>query len=145
MAALPAPGEPGAVLEWTQFPVGHVVPAPRWGHSFVAVTADHIVLFGGLASNGDVFSDIFLYTISSGKWVRPRLSGVVPSGRWGHSATVVARYRVLIGARARARVCGREGVCAVCVGCVPRFRRAARRAAPPRACACVPMHGKVIK
>jgi len=74
-------------------------PADRWGHTATSIDADHVVVFGGEGSTPGVYlNDVYLFSGDSGEWqhLHPRgyerggaADRLIPSGRMGHSATVV--------------------------------------------------------
>lgn len=71
------------------------VPGGRWGHSLVAVGPTHVVLFGGLAG-GKMYDDTWLLDVEHGRWAPMTVTGTQPSGRWGHTATLVGSAHIYV-------------------------------------------------
>eukprot|EP00500_Bicosoecida_sp_ms1_P011616 CAMPEP_0203822116 /NCGR_PEP_ID=MMETSP0115-20131106/45283_1 /ASSEMBLY_ACC=CAM_ASM_000227 /TAXON_ID=33651 /ORGANISM="Bicosoecid sp, Strain ms1" /LENGTH=338 /DNA_ID=CAMNT_0050731147 /DNA_START=76 /DNA_END=1088 /DNA_ORIENTATION=- len=76
-------------------PAGAPVPAGRWGHSLTAVGPAHMVLFGGLAG-GKMYDDTWLLDVATGRWSIMVNAGSPPSGRWGHTATLVGASHIYV-------------------------------------------------
>lgn len=82
---------------WHQVPesTSNVHPTGRFGHSAV-VAGDLMVLFGGRTSN-EFFCDTWGYDFTTSSWAQMQCSGEIPSGRCGHTATIVKdRYMYVI-------------------------------------------------
>ena len=79
------------VNRWTQACEAPGVPWTRSGHTVVSISGGFL-MFGGSADteNGDLrhTNDVWLYSPTSRRCRPLRCSGVSPSGRFGHSATV---------------------------------------------------------
>jgi hypothetical protein len=79
-------------VAWVQRPPNGDVPGPRSGHS-ITVRREQALLFGGCGVKGSqpqVFREAYLLHISDGyRWERLQLTGLEPSPRWRHTATLL--------------------------------------------------------
>lgn len=63
------------------------VPEPRSRHTCTALHARLVFIGGGDQSR--LFNDVHLYDSETREWSVVRAKGKAPSGRWGHSTTLV--------------------------------------------------------
>eukprot|EP00824_Muranothrix_gubernata_P003834 TRINITY_DN148_c0_g1_i2.p1 TRINITY_DN148_c0_g1~~TRINITY_DN148_c0_g1_i2.p1 ORF type:complete len:427 (+),score=62.98 TRINITY_DN148_c0_g1_i2:327-1607(+) len=88
------------MASWTPLRLAGKSPLPRWGHAVVVLGKSSALVYGGMGplnqfdSLGDVFQ---METAGLGSWsVRP-VTGVVPSPRSGHTATLVGTRLFVLG------------------------------------------------
>ena len=79
---------------WMQPKVSGFAPTPRYGHTITLVPDGRIMLFGGTSiGEGSVVpkynDDVRQLDTDSMIWTRPRVNGHTPTGRYGHSATLL--------------------------------------------------------
>ena len=94
-------------LKWVALGAGNA-PSGRWGHTVTRVTSNHVVMVGGIAG-GKIFNDTSVYDITSQRWMQPAVSGTPPTGRWGHSATLVEAEDGALKSDSLVVLGGREG------------------------------------
>lgn len=77
------------VWRWKPVETGGLRPSPREGHTAVAVE-EYLVVFGGCFLDRECFSDVRVLDTVEDRWLAPVVSGVGPTPREGHTATLVA-------------------------------------------------------
>jgi len=77
------------VWHWKPVETGGLRPTPREGHTSVAVE-EYLVVFGGCFLDRECFGDVRVLDTVEDRWFAPVVSGVGPTPREGHSATLVA-------------------------------------------------------
>lgn len=85
--------------QWAYPTIEGVAPSPRGGHSATLVGAS-LIIFGGhyYAGKNDGFvylNDTIVLDVNDNRWYRPKLNGIPPPARYGHSA-VLAGSRIVI-------------------------------------------------
>ena len=65
-------------------------------HHSAAVVKDCVYIFGGKSASG-CFNDLYVFDTKTNKWSNPSLGGIVPAGRWGHSAVANGSKMVVFG------------------------------------------------
>lgn len=73
-----------------------IYPAPRSRHTALVSTLQQVIMFGGGGKN-KIFDDLWLLDIETLTWMQPHCTGKKPSGRWGHSATLVQQTMYVYG------------------------------------------------
>ena len=79
---------------WMQPKTAGFAPTPRYGHSLTLTPDGRLMLFGGVsldktASLPRYNDDVRQLDTDSMIWTRPRVNGSTPTGRFGHSATLM--------------------------------------------------------
>lgn len=75
--------------KWTTIHMKHdTVPVERHGHTVVNYK-EKLYLFGGTPDGSSGLSDLLVLDTNNNCWVRPTVHGVLPAGRYRHTATVV--------------------------------------------------------
>lgn len=75
--------------KWTTIPMKNdSVPVERHGHTVVNYK-DKLYLFGGTPDGSSGLSDLLVLDAVNNCWIRPTVHGVLPSGRYRHTATVI--------------------------------------------------------
>lgn len=75
---------------WTTIPMKHEsVPVERHGHTVVNYK-EKLYLFGGTPDGSSGLSDLLILDSVNNCWTRPEVHGVLPAGRYRHTATVIA-------------------------------------------------------
>lgn len=69
-------------------------PTPRYGHSLTLTPDGRLMLFGGVSLDKDASlpkynDDVRQLDTDTMIWTRPRVNGSTPTGRFGHSATLM--------------------------------------------------------
>ena len=87
---------------WMQPKTAGFGPTPRFGHTLSLTQDGRLLMFGGCSIVKDTgipkyLSDVRQLDTDTMLWTRPRIEGVVPTARYGHSASVVGRYIVVCG------------------------------------------------
>ena len=82
-----------------------IPPSPRGGHSATKV-GRFIVIFGGHFYSGKdtgfkYLNDTYLLDIDNNKWLRPHTSGIPPSPRYAHSATLAGQRIIFFGGKGK--------------------------------------------
>ena len=80
---------------WMQPKTGGFAPSPRYGHSLTLLPDGRLMMFGGVSIDRDkggvpqYHDDVRQLDTETMMWTRPRIAGHTPTGRFGHSATLV--------------------------------------------------------
>lgn len=81
--------------KWTTIPMKNdSVPVERHGHTVVNYK-DNIYLFGGTPDGSSGLSDLLVLDAINCCWVRPVVRGILPAGRYRHTATVIGSHMYL--------------------------------------------------
>ncbi|XP_067148769.1 kelch domain-containing protein 3 [Apteryx mantelli] len=91
-------------LRWIKLPPvwtnsrDHVreVPYMRYGHSAVLID-DTIYIWGGRNDTEGACNVLYAFDVNTHKWFTPKVSGMVPGARDGHSACVLAKSMFIFG------------------------------------------------
>lgn len=88
-------------FSWLQPRTGGFAPSARRGHSLSLLTDGRLLLFGGGALDSDHCTPCYcndLRTLDTDTmiWTRPKVLGVLPTGRFGHSATLLDNNTKLV-------------------------------------------------
>ncbi|XP_058410325.1 kelch domain-containing protein 3 isoform X2 [Diceros bicornis minor] len=91
-------------LRWTKLPPvrpairgqAPVVPYMRYGHSTVLID-DTVFLWGGRNDTEGACNVLYAFDVNTHKWSTPRVSGIVPGARDGHSACVLGKTMYIFG------------------------------------------------
>jgi N-acetylneuraminic acid mutarotase len=70
------------------------VPEPRSRHTCTALHTRLVFIGGGDQSR--LFNDVHLYDCETREWSVVRAKGKAPSGRWGHSTTLVDSNKLFV-------------------------------------------------
>ncbi|EGD73673.1 hypothetical protein PTSG_05386 [Salpingoeca rosetta] len=89
---------------WTAVKAGGQPPTARDFHS-AATFGDKVFVFGGSMEieSKDIFTyynDVVVFDTTRQAWVRPQVSGAVPSVRWAHAAAVYKNKMIVFGGTA---------------------------------------------
>ena len=89
--------------QWAYPTIEGVPPSPRGGHSATLVGAS-LIIFGGHyyagKSEGFVYlSDTIVLDVNDNRWYRPKLNGIPPGPRYGHTAVLAGSRIVIFGGR----------------------------------------------
>lgn len=76
-------------------------PNARYGHSLTLTVDGRLLIFGGCSINPETGipkynDDVRQLDTDSMVWSRPRANGQTPTGRYGHTATLLSDGRVLV-------------------------------------------------
>jgi N-acetylneuraminic acid mutarotase len=79
---------------WMQPRVNGFAPSPRYGHSMTLLGDGRLMLFGGVTfdnKNGipHYNNDVRQLDTETMTWARPKINGHTPTGRYGHTATLI--------------------------------------------------------
>lgn len=79
---------------WMQPKTGGFAPGPRYGHSLTLLPDGRLIMFGGVSITGahgipHYNDDVRQLATDTMMWSRPSVAGQTPTGRFGHSATLV--------------------------------------------------------
>ncbi|KAI1240455.1 hypothetical protein IHE44_0008878, partial [Lamprotornis superbus] len=91
-------------LRWIKLPPvwtnsrDHVreVPYMRYGHSAVLID-DTVYIWGGRNDTEGACNVLYAFDVNTHKWFTPKVSGMVPGARDGHSACVLAKSMFIFG------------------------------------------------
>ncbi|KAM6298299.1 KLDC3 protein, partial [Thinocorus orbignyianus] len=91
-------------LRWIKLPPvwtnsrDHVreVPYMRYGHSAVLID-DIVYIWGGRNDTEGACNVLYAFDVNTHKWFTPKVSGMVPGARDGHSACVLAKSMFIFG------------------------------------------------
>ncbi|KAJ7419301.1 hypothetical protein WISP_54826 [Willisornis vidua] len=91
-------------LRWIKLPPvwtnsrDHVreVPYMRYGHSAVLID-DTVYIWGGRNDTEGTCNVLYAFDVNTHKWFTPKVSGMVPGARDGHSACVLAKSMFIFG------------------------------------------------
>jgi len=78
----------------TMTPTG-TPPEPRHGHIAVAAF-NNIIIFGGRGNDNKIYNDIFILDTAHQKWIKPKVGGDIPSGRYYHASCVIEHSTAII-------------------------------------------------
>ena len=86
---------------WAQPRCAGFGPTARYGHSLTLTTDGRLFVFGGCSINADsgvpkYNDDLRQLDTDTMLWTRPRVSGHLPTGRYGHSSTLLADGKILV-------------------------------------------------
>lgn len=86
---------------WMQPRTAGFGPSPRYGHSLTLTVDGRLLVIGGCSINAETsvpkyLDDIRQLHTDNMVWSRPRVGGHVPTGRYGHSATLLAHGKILL-------------------------------------------------
>lgn len=86
---------------WMQPKTAGFGPTPRYGHTLTLTIDGRLIVIGGCTINPDsgvpkYNDDIRLLDTDTMVWTRPRVSGLVPTGRYGHSASLLSDGRIAL-------------------------------------------------
>ena len=88
--------KPTTGYRWTKIGYKGAAPARREGHTSVAVE-DYIITFGGCYLDKKCFNDLFVFNTRTNSWVVPKVSGMPPLEREGHTSTMVGPLMYVYG------------------------------------------------
>eukprot|EP00944_MAST-04C_sp_MAST-4C-sp1_P003610 g3610.t1 len=88
--------KPTTGYRWTKIGYKGAAPARREGHTSVAVE-DYIITFGGCYLDKKCFNDLFVFNTRTNGWVVPKVSGMPPLEREGHTSTMVGPLMYVYG------------------------------------------------
>ena len=88
--------KPSTGYRWNKIGYRGAAPARREGHTAVAVE-DYIITFGGCYLDKKCFNDLFVFNTRTNNWVVPKVSGMPPLEREGHTATMVGPLMYVYG------------------------------------------------
>lgn len=76
-------------------------PSPRYGHSLTLTLDGRLLIYGGCSINSETGVPTYLDDLRELHtermlWSRPRVSGKPPTGRYGHTATLLAQGKILV-------------------------------------------------
>lgn len=75
-------------------------PTPRYGHSLTLTPDGRLLIFGGCSFQDSGIpkynDDVRQLDVDTMVWSRPRLTGQVPTGRYGHSATLLGDGKLFV-------------------------------------------------
>ncbi|KAM4679187.1 kelch domain-containing protein 3 isoform 2-T3 [Amazona ochrocephala] len=72
------------------------VPYMRYGHSAVLID-DTVYIWGGRNDTEGACNVLYAFDVNTHKWFTPKVSGMVPGARDGHSACVLAKSMFIFG------------------------------------------------
>jgi N-acetylneuraminic acid mutarotase len=81
---------------WDKIRYKGAPPAKREGHTSVAVE-DYIITFGGCYLDKRCFNDLHVFNTHTEDWVQPKVDGMAPIEREGHTATMVGQLMYVYG------------------------------------------------
>jgi len=86
---------------WMQPRTSGFAPSARYGHSLTLSPDGRIFLFGGTSFNKDTGvpkynEDVRTLDTDSMVWTRPRVNGHTPTGRYGHTATLLENGQIAL-------------------------------------------------
>lgn len=68
------------------------VPSPRYGATLIGYSQDNtdcLLLFGGCDSNGKCKKQVYIYSLSTSTWKKPKIKGPKPSSRCHHISLLI--------------------------------------------------------
>lgn len=74
-------------VRWDKVALTGVVPAPRSGHSCIALDESRLLVFGGVGDDGAALDDLWIYDARVRRWEQCG-SVVGPSARYNHKAVI---------------------------------------------------------
>ena len=86
---------------WIQPKTAGFGPTPRFGHSINLLHDGRVIMYGGCSVNRETgvpkyLNDVRQLDTESMLWTRPRISGNVPTARYGHGARVVSGHNLIV-------------------------------------------------
>lgn len=80
---------------WSQPRTTGFGPSPRYGHTLTLTPDGRLLTFGGCSFNKDTGVPVYLNDVrqldtDTMIWTRPRVAGEIPTGRYGHSVTLMS-------------------------------------------------------
>ena len=86
---------------WMQPRTAGFGPTPRYGHSITLSPDGRLFIFGGASPDKETLvpkynDDIRVLDTDTMIWTRPRMNGATPTGRYGHSATLMDDGKIII-------------------------------------------------
>ncbi len=81
-------------MAWSTPLTSGTVPEPRSRHTCTAL-AQRLVFIGG-GDQSRLFNDVHVYDSETREWTVVRTKGKAPSGRWGHSTTLVDANKLFV-------------------------------------------------
>lgn len=75
------------------------MPEPRIGETitYVPTPIPHLLLFGGVTSNGEFKNDLWIFNILQLKWEKINPKGDIPCPRELHSAVLWKKHLIIFG------------------------------------------------
>lgn len=78
-------------------------PSPRGGHS-ATLTGASLVIFGGHFYEGveagfKYLNDTYVLDVNSSRWIKPKISGTPPPGRYGHTSVLAGSRLIIFGGK----------------------------------------------
>jgi N-acetylneuraminic acid mutarotase len=85
---------------WMQPRTAGFGPSPRYGHTLTLTVDGRLLVFGGCFINEETgvpkyLDDVRQLNTDNMVWSRPRMNGESPTGRYGHSATLLNNGKIL--------------------------------------------------
>ena len=90
-----APSPSGAATGWRLLPASGPAPAAREDHTWTLAPDGDAYLFGGRA-DGEVYEDLWRYSLAGGAWTQVTPTGASPPARFGHNAVWAAGIGLVI-------------------------------------------------
>jgi len=92
-AAAPSPS--GGATGWRLLPAKGPVPEAREDHTWTLAPDGDAYLFAG-RDGGEVYDDLWRYSVASGTWAQVTPTGASPAARFGHNAVWAAGIGLVI-------------------------------------------------
>jgi hypothetical protein len=92
-AAAPSPS--AVATGWRLLPANGLVPQAREDHTWTLAPDGDAYLFGGRDA-GEVYDDLWRYSVASGAWTQITPNGASPAARFGHNAVWAAGIGLVI-------------------------------------------------
>jgi host cell factor len=88
-------------FSWTQPRTSGFGPTARYGHSLTLTQDGRLFIFGGMSLNKDTGipkynDDVRQLDTDTMVWVRPRVDGSCPTGRFGHTSVLMDDGKIMI-------------------------------------------------
>jgi N-acetylneuraminic acid mutarotase len=89
-------------FSWMQPKTSGFAPTPRYGHTLTLTPEGRLLVFGGCSISKDGVGlpkyndDLRQLDTESMIWIRPRVEGQVPTGRYGHSALLMGNNKLVV-------------------------------------------------
>jgi host cell factor len=86
---------------WMQPKTTGFAPSPRYGHSLNLTPDGRLIVFGGCNIAKDTYipkylDDLRQLDTDTMIWTRPRTHGIIPTGRYGHSALLMSDGMIVV-------------------------------------------------
>ena len=85
-------------FSWIQPKSSGFGPSPRYGHSLTLTIDGRLIVYGGCSFTESGVprynDDIRQLDTDTMLWTRPKISGHIPTGRYGHSATMMSNNKI---------------------------------------------------